>query len=49
MEEQQYLIDNNVVIDYLGRKLPTSCMDFMDKIIDSIPNTSVIKNRGTWL
>lgn len=42
MEQPQYLIDTNVVIDYLGRKLPTTGMAMMDSIIDAVPNVSVI-------
>lgn len=42
MEQTQYLIDTNVVIDYLGRKLPVSGMDFMNTVIDNIPNVSVV-------
>ena len=42
MEQPQYLIDTNVVIDYLGRKLPVQGMDFMNTIIDNIPNVSVV-------
>ena len=42
MEQPQYLIDSNAVIDYLGNKLPSSGMDYMDRIIDEVPNISVI-------
>jgi predicted nucleic acid-binding protein len=42
MEQPQYLIDTNVVIDYLGQKIPLSGMKFMNTIIDNIPNVSVI-------
>lgn len=42
MEQQQYLIDTNTVIDYLGKKLPATGMAFMDNIIDAIPNVSVV-------
>lgn len=42
MEQPQYLIDTNTVIDYLGKKLPSTGMDFMDHIIDGVPNISVI-------
>lgn len=42
MEQPQYLIDTNVVIDYLGQKLPVSGMNFMNTIIDNIPNVSVV-------
>ena len=40
--EQQYLIDTNDVIDYLGRNLPESGMSFMNKIMDDGPQISVI-------
>ncbi len=42
MEQQQYLIDTNVVIDYLGKILPAAGMDFMDGVIDAGPNLSVV-------
>ena len=42
MEQPQYLIDTNVVIDYLGQKIPLSGMDFMNNIIDAMPNISVV-------
>lgn len=42
MERPQYLIDTNAVIDYLGKNLPASGMDFMNSIIDAIPNVSVV-------
>lgn len=42
MEQPQYLIDTNAVIDYLGKKLPSAGMDFMDRIVDAVPNVSVI-------
>lgn len=42
MEQSQYLIDSNAVIDYLGRKLPFSSMSFMNNIIDAVPNISII-------
>jgi predicted nucleic acid-binding protein len=42
MEQQQYLIDTNVVIDYLGEKLPASGMAFMNGIIDDVPLVSVV-------
>jgi predicted nucleic acid-binding protein len=31
-----------VVIDYLGKKLPLNGMEFMNAIIDDIPNVSVV-------
>ena len=42
MEQPQYLIDTNAVIDYLGKKLPSIGMDFMNHIIDAAPTISVI-------
>jgi predicted nucleic acid-binding protein len=42
MEQPQYLIDTNSVIDYLGKKLPEAGMLFMNSVIDAIPNVSVI-------
>ena len=42
MEQPQYLIDTNAVIDYLGKKLPANGMDFMNSIIDAVPNVSVV-------
>lgn len=42
MERQQYLIDTNALIDYLGKRLPDNGMDFVNTIIDAVPNVSVI-------
>jgi predicted nucleic acid-binding protein len=42
MEQPQYLIDTNVVIDYLGKKFPVTGMDFMDRVINAVPNVSVV-------
>jgi hypothetical protein len=42
MEQQQYLIDTNTVIDYLGKILPAKGMVFMNSVIDAGPNVSVI-------
>lgn len=42
MEEPQYLIDTNAIIDYLGQKKPSAGMQFMNQIIDNVPNVSVI-------
>ena len=38
----QYLIDSNVVSDYLSGSLPESGMLFMDDIINLVPNISII-------
>lgn len=42
MEQTQYLIDSNSIIDYLGKKLRPAGMEFMNQIIDNVPNVSVI-------
>ncbi|AMR33746.1 hypothetical protein A0256_21075 [Mucilaginibacter sp. PAMC 26640] len=42
MEQPQYLIDTNAVIDYLGRKMSPSAMVFMDLVIDAVPHLSVV-------
>jgi predicted nucleic acid-binding protein len=42
MEQQNYLIDTNVVIDYLGNKISNKGMQFMNTVVDAIPNISVI-------
>ncbi len=42
MEQQNYLIDTNVVIDYLGNKISSEGMQFMNNVVDAIPNISVI-------
>ena len=42
MEQPQYLIDSNAVIDFLGKKFPANGMDFMIRIIDTVPLVSVI-------
>jgi len=42
MEQPQYLIDTNSVIDYLGKKLPANGMNFMNSVIDAVPNVSVV-------
>lgn len=39
---QQYLIDSNVVIDYLCGKISEKGMLFMNQIINDIPSISVI-------
>lgn len=39
---EQYLIDTNVVSDYLSASLPDAGLDFLDKVIDAVPNLSVI-------
>ena len=42
MGEVRYLIDTNAVIDYLGQKMPATGMDFMNSVVNSIPNISII-------
>ena len=39
---QQYLVDSNAVIDYLSGKIPEKGKLFMDKVINNVPNISVI-------
>jgi len=39
---ERYLIDTNVVSDYLSASLPIRGMAFMDKVIDEVPNISII-------
>ncbi len=42
MAKQQYLIDTNAVIDYLGNKFLASGMYFMNTVIDAVPNVSIV-------
>jgi predicted nucleic acid-binding protein len=42
MERRRYLIDSNVVIDYLGNKIPSPGMALMNDVLDTDPNVSVI-------
>ncbi len=42
MEQPQYLICTNAVIDYLGNKLHALGMNFLNGIIDVIQNISVV-------
>jgi predicted nucleic acid-binding protein len=39
---ERYLIDTNVVSDYFSASLPATGLQFMDSVIDSVPNLSVI-------
>lgn len=39
---EQYLIDSNVVIDYLAGQLPELGMTFMNRLMDNVPQISVI-------
>jgi hypothetical protein len=38
----EFLIDTNVVIDYLAEKLSTASMDFVSNVINSAPKVSII-------
>ena len=38
----KYLMDSNVIIDYLDNKLPGAGMSFVSEVVDKIPNISVI-------
>ncbi len=42
MEQQNYIIDTNAIIDYLGNKIPYNGMQFMNTVINAVPNISVI-------
>ncbi len=42
MEQQRYLIDTNAIIDYLGNKITATGMQFMNTVINEVPNISVI-------
>lgn len=39
---EQYLIDTNTVIDYLGKKMPHTATLFLNQIVDTAPQISVI-------
>jgi predicted nucleic acid-binding protein len=39
---KKYLLDSNVIIDYLNNKLPKSGMNFVSEIVDDGPYISVI-------
>lgn len=39
---KKYLLDSNVIIDYLDNKLPSDGMIFLNDIVNEIPNISVI-------
>lgn len=39
---EQYLIDTNAISDYFSASLPPSGLQFMDTVIDAVPNLSVI-------
>lgn len=37
-----YLIDTNVISDYFSASIPAAGLQFMDAVIDAIPNLSII-------
>jgi predicted nucleic acid-binding protein len=39
---EQYLIDANVVSDYFSASFSANGMDFMNTVIDAVPNISII-------
>lgn len=39
---EQYLIDTSSVSDYLSRSLSHTALEFLDSVIDNIPNISII-------
>ena len=39
---ERYLIDTNVISDYFSASIPATGLQFMDSVIDAIPNLSVI-------
>ena len=39
---QQCLIDSNVIIDYLGGKIPVDKREFMNAVINDMPAVSII-------
>ena len=39
---EQYLIDTNVVSDYFSASFPVKGLQFMDFVIDDIPNLSIV-------
>jgi len=39
---EQYLIDTNVISGYFSASLPENGLQFMDSVIDAVPNVSVI-------
>ena len=42
-----YLLDTNVVINYLGASLPVTGMDFLNSIVDTEPILSVVTKMET--
>lgn len=39
---QGFLIDTNVIIEYLDERLPLKSISFMNTVINSVPNVSII-------
>jgi len=39
---EKYLIDTNIVSHYFSASIPKSGLEFLDSVIDAIPNLSVI-------
>ncbi len=39
---KKYLIDTNVVLDFMGDKMPYKAQQFISKVIDDLPRISVI-------
>ena len=39
---ERYLIDTNVVSDYFAEALPETGLQFIDSVVDAVPNISVI-------
>jgi len=46
--EQEFLIDSNTVIDYLGKKLPSSATAFIDKLPATISVITRIEIMGWY-
>lgn len=42
MGKQEYLMDTNVVIDYLGGRFSNSSMIFLNELVDNVPVISII-------
>ncbi|MBW7844129.1 MAG: type II toxin-antitoxin system VapC family toxin [Bacteroidia bacterium] len=42
MVTRQYLIDTGIILDYLSGRLPEAGMNFLDSVVDAIPNISAI-------
>ncbi len=43
-----YLLDSNVVIDYLKAALPLKAMQFLHTVVDERPTLSVITKKKCW-